>query len=60
MKICRANGRFLRRCARRRNVDIGSAPSYLSFDFASRSDFRAWLIVESAFQNNAAGQVGKH
>ena len=41
MEICRANGRFPRRCERRCNVDIGSAPSYLSFDFASRSDFRA-------------------
>jgi hypothetical protein len=60
MEICRANGRFLRRCERRRNVDIGSAPSYLSFDFASRSDFRACLIVESALQKKRGGFGRQH
>ena len=37
--IDRGNGRIRRRCGRRCNVDIGSAPSYLSFVFASRTDF---------------------
>jgi hypothetical protein len=55
MEKCHANGRFPRRREHRRNVDIGSAPSYLSFDFASRSDFRACLIVESALQKYRGG-----
>ena len=43
--IRRGNGRIRRRCERCCNVDIGSAPSYLSFVFASRTDFwRLWLL----------------
>ena len=56
--ICRGNGRFRRRCERCCNVDIGSAPSYLSFVFASRTDFwRLWLLCLPS-RNSTAGSSG--
>jgi hypothetical protein len=48
------NGGFPRRCERCCNVDIGSAPSYLSFDLASRSDFWTFLIGEAALSTPLA------